>query len=329
MTTFQTDKTRALLAYLAVETRVHQRSELAQFLWPGYSEKSARNSLRQAIHRLRQLLDDTKADLPWLLLTRQTVQMNPDAPITVDATTFTRLLTECTAHTHAAIDTCAGCLARMRRATALYQGDFLDSFIVADSDPYEEWRRVVQEQLHIQMLDALSVLANAAETAGDGEEAIAMAQRQLVLEPWLEIAHRQIMRILAMRGQRVAAIAQYNRCRQALAEEFNVEPDGATLALYQQIENGEFDNAAQRPSELAKAGIHSGDSVACNLDNDNVIPRAPLQQRSAGTTNQRDSAVPATVMQVDSAPPLIICLLPPILLWAVLSTAIWWRPMRK
>ena len=81
LTDFQTDKTRALLAYLTLETQVHQRSELAQLLWPGYSEESARNSLRQSLFQLRQLLHDAEADPPWLLLTRQTVQINPAAPI--------------------------------------------------------------------------------------------------------------------------------------------------------------------------------------------------------------------------------------------------------
>ena len=53
-TDFQTNKSRALLVYLALEDRVHPRTELAQFLWPGYSEESARNSLRQSLHQLIQ-----------------------------------------------------------------------------------------------------------------------------------------------------------------------------------------------------------------------------------------------------------------------------------
>src|SRR3954453_8299007 len=87
LTAFQTDKTRALLAYLSIEGQVHQRTALAQFLWPGYSEESARSSLRQALHQLRQLLHDAEADPPWLLLTR--VQINPAARIKIDMTTFT------------------------------------------------------------------------------------------------------------------------------------------------------------------------------------------------------------------------------------------------
>lgn len=235
LTTFQTDKVRAMLIYLAIEGHAHQRSDLAQFLWPGYSEESAKNSLRQSLHRLRQLLHDAKATPPWLLITRQTVQMNPAAAVQIDAIRFRQLLTDCTTHHHAQLITCQPCLARLRQAVALYRGDFLSGFTLADSDPFEEWRWIVQEQLHLQALDALTHLANAAEHIGDDEGALQTAQKQLALEPWLEAAHRRIMRILARRGQRAAALAQYQRCRQVLLDELRIEPDVETLALYEQI----------------------------------------------------------------------------------------------
>src|SRR5438045_1661202 len=141
LTEFQTDKTRALLAYLAIEGQIHQRGELAQLLWTGYSEESARNSLRQSLFQLRHLLHDAEADPPWLLLTRQTVQINPAALVSLDVRTFRQLLAECAVHVHAELATCSPCLARLRQAVDLYHGDFLTGLTVADSDPFEEWRR--------------------------------------------------------------------------------------------------------------------------------------------------------------------------------------------
>ncbi|HMN29685.1 MAG TPA: BTAD domain-containing putative transcriptional regulator, partial [Caldilineaceae bacterium] len=257
LTLFPTDKTRALLAYLTIEGRVHQRSELASLLWPGYSEESARNSLRQSLHQLRLLLHDAEAGrlwgAPWLLLARQTVQINPAARISVDVTTFTKLLADSAAHAHADLATCASCLARLRQAVELYGGDFLAGIALVDSDPFEEWRRILQEQLHIQMLDALTQLADAAERSGDEEGALHAAQRQLALEPWFETAHRQVMRILAKRGQRAAAIAQYQRCRQVLAEELRGAPDAETTALYEQIQSGSFNKVTRWQDDQKEA----------------------------------------------------------------------------
>ncbi len=108
LTTFPTEKVRALLVYLAVERQGHQRSALAQLLWPGYTAESANTSLRQTLRRLRQLLgDDEEApgDTPWLLVTRQTVQFNPAAALSADVITFTELFAACAAHTHSHITT--------------------------------------------------------------------------------------------------------------------------------------------------------------------------------------------------------------------------------
>ncbi|MCL4860685.1 MAG: AAA family ATPase [Caldilineaceae bacterium] len=259
LTAFPTDKVQALLVYLVVEGQEYRRAELAQFLWPGYREESARHSLRQSLHRLRQLLPDAApggrppGGEPWLLLTRQTVQVNPAALVSSDVATFCALLAQVAAHAHPALAHCPPCLASLRQAVDLYGGDFLAGFTVADSAPFEEWRRVTQEQLHLQALDALTQLANAAESAGDDEGALWAAQRQLALEPWLESAHRQVMRLLAQRGQRAAAIAQYHRCRQVLAEELRVAPDAETSALYEQIQRGDPGKVARRQGDKGTA----------------------------------------------------------------------------
>ncbi|MFN8440640.1 MAG: BTAD domain-containing putative transcriptional regulator [Caldilineaceae bacterium] len=267
LTAFQTEKVRALLIYLAVEPQPHQRSALAQLLWPGYTAESANASLRQTLVRLRQLLDDhatTPSQTPWLLTTRQTVQINPTAAIEVDVTTFTRLFSTCATHAHSHIERCQPCLACLRQAVDLYQGDFLSGFTVADSNDFEEWRRIIQEQVHLQILDAFTHLAAAAESAGDDDAALQLAHRQLALEPWQESAHRCIMRVLAQRGQRSAALAQYNRCRQILAEEFGGKPEAETTALAEQIQRAGADKVVSRQDDkkIGRQEAHSSPLVS-------------------------------------------------------------------
>jgi len=58
------------------------------------------------------------------------------------------------------------------------------------------------------------------------------------LEPWQEEAHREIMRLLALSGQRTAALAQYEACQHSLVEELGVEPSAETRALYEGIRDG-------------------------------------------------------------------------------------------
>ncbi|MCB0126966.1 MAG: AAA family ATPase, partial [Caldilineaceae bacterium] len=145
-------------------------------------------------------------------------------------------------------------------------------------------------------------LAKGAEAAGDEEGVMQMAQRQLLLEPWLETAHRQLMRILAQRGQRAAAIAQYNRCRQVLAEEFNVEPETATLALYQQIVDGLL--IEQRSSDLAKTSVDSAADTLAEDDIKQAGPQPALRQTPASTAKPDSVPVPSAVSELDSILPL-------------------------
>ena len=61
---FESDKVRALLAYLVVEARDPQRREkLAGLLWSDWPEESARNNLRHTLAVLRKTIGDREASL--------------------------------------------------------------------------------------------------------------------------------------------------------------------------------------------------------------------------------------------------------------------------
>ena len=69
-------KVRALLAYLAVEARPHGRDALAELLWPEQPPAAARRSLRVALSTLRQALGEATAPVPFLIASRESVQVN-------------------------------------------------------------------------------------------------------------------------------------------------------------------------------------------------------------------------------------------------------------
>src|SRR5512136_2797165 len=74
---FESDKTRALLAYLAVEAdHPHRRDALIGLLWPNEPEQTARHNLRQTIYSLRQTIGDSAAQPPYLLVARDEIQFN-------------------------------------------------------------------------------------------------------------------------------------------------------------------------------------------------------------------------------------------------------------
>jgi predicted ATPase/DNA-binding SARP family transcriptional activator len=233
---FAYNKARALLAYLAVKAdRPHQRDALVGLLWPELSDTAARSNLRQALANLREAIGDASATPPFLHITRDIIQFNPTSNYDLDVATFGALLTACKTHTHRHLERCRSCAARMEQAIALYHGDFLAEFSVGGSAPFEEWQLRQRERLHRQALDVLAHLADYFERRGEDELGRRYAQRQIELEPWREEAHRQLMRLLAHGGQRSAALAQYETCRRILARDLGVEPEAATIGLYERI----------------------------------------------------------------------------------------------
>ncbi len=236
-------KSRALLAYLAGEAgRPHQRSALATLLRGEHPEEAARLSLRVALSSLRDALAPLQSGQghPALLeITPQSVQLNPVPELCwVDAGEFDARLAASTSHAHPAITRCPACLHHLTEAVALYRGDFVTDLAVDDGPAFEEWRLLCQERYHRQAIGALEQIAQHYLALNAFPEAQRHARQLLTLEPWHETAHRQLMRALALDGQRNAALLQYAACRRALADELGAEPEPETTALWSRIRDG-------------------------------------------------------------------------------------------
>jgi DNA-binding SARP family transcriptional activator len=233
ITGFESDKVRALLAYLAAESeRPHRREALAGLLWPDCSEQSARASLRRALANLRQVIDEACADPPCLSIDRQTICFNPQSDVWVDVTAFLELLESQPAPRDA--------LEQMESAVEIYRGRFLEEFFIPNSSPFEEWALLHRERLHRQMVSILQKLAVYHEGQNEQEKALRYTWSLVELDPWREESQRRLMRLLAASGQRGAALAQYDACRLSLAKELGVEPAPETTLLYRHIRDGDL-----------------------------------------------------------------------------------------
>lgn len=256
-------KAEALLVYLASTQRPHSRDALADLLWDERSQAQAQNNLRVLLSSLRQRLG------PHLLITRQTVALNLEAAHWLDAA-------EMQAHLAAVRQYGASrdAAVHLEQAVSLYRGDFLEGVFWRDCQRFEEWVVVERERLQRLVLEALEALAVFHLHRQEYDRGIAHATRLLALDPLRESAHRQMMRLLARQGQRGAALAQYETCRQTLADELGLEPAVETTALYQRLwaaRTGpahnlplQFTPLVGRAEELAAISEHL-DDPACRL----------------------------------------------------------------
>lgn len=236
---FETNKVRALLAFLMVEAdRPHNRETLAALLWSDWPAAAARNNLRQTLYRLRQVIGDEEAEPPFLSVTVNEIQFNTNSDHWLDVAAFNALLATSQKHHPQGISLCEECVGRLRSAISLYQGDFLAGFSLSDCPQFDWWLLRKQEEHHRKTLAALSRSGKFYALRRNYVQAAELAQKEIELEPWRESAHRRLMRALALSGQRTQALRQYQLCRKILSKDLGIEPSPETQRLYDQIRSG-------------------------------------------------------------------------------------------
>jgi predicted ATPase/DNA-binding SARP family transcriptional activator len=241
VTGFAHKKSLALLCHLAVTGRPHTREALAGLLWGQATEANARAGLRKVLADLRRLVGS------HVIVTRQQVAFDRERPYWLDVEVFERgdEIIKARERDGALTD---GDAAALAASVELYQGGFLEGFYVRRAPAFEDWGLLRRERLRLLALRMLHTLAAHYAARGAYAQAITYVGRVLELEPVQEEAHRQMMSLLALTGQRGAALRQYNVCRRILADELGVEPKDETTALGKRIrDGGELDTRAPSP----------------------------------------------------------------------------------
>jgi DNA-binding SARP family transcriptional activator/tetratricopeptide (TPR) repeat protein len=197
---------RALLGWLALHPGTHARSTVAARLWPDVRDTSARKSLRTALSSLRTAVGPAARQA--LVATRETVGLAGEPEVWVDARSCEALIAE----------------GRHEDALELCHGELLPGF---DDD----WVLVLRDEHRRRRGAALQALEEAAERAGDHHRAVRMARSRAALDPFDELAHRDLMRRLAAAGDRAGALIAYERLAERLRRELAVAPSGETRRL--------------------------------------------------------------------------------------------------
>jgi predicted ATPase/DNA-binding SARP family transcriptional activator len=230
VTGFRSSKAQALLYHLVATRRTHARTVLAALFWGDVAEVHARRSLTATLSNLRHLVGDQ------LVITRETVAFHFGRTTWLDVAEFETGIA-------------AESLPEARQAVLLYRGDFLEGFYIHNAPDFEQWVLMERARLRANMLQGLERLADLEAAQGNLAGAIECLRRALSLEPWREEAHRRLMLFLVQNGQRSAALAQFDLCRQSLAAELEVEPDPDTVALVEQIRAGKIGKVAGEPAD--------------------------------------------------------------------------------
>ena len=253
---FATDKVRALLAYLVIEADMpHSRDQLIGIFWPERPTEAAKASLRSALTNLRHALGENTDESPLFEITRETVRFTCPPSCWVDVAAFEQQIAEADyALNHSGDIQLA--VNNLQSAVTLYFGDFLAGFALKDCPEFDNWEYFVRERLRRKATMALGLLAEHYESRCEYEQAIGYARKHLTIEPWQEQAHQQLMRLLALNGQRTEALEQYSICCEWLRNELDVTPSEETFRLYEQIRDGILTPLPEEKSHFHKLPVY-------------------------------------------------------------------------
>lgn len=268
VTRFQTQKTAALLAFLAYHRRrSHPREALIELLWPGCEPDAGRNSLRQALSSLRRQLEPPGVPAGAVIIAnRGSVELNPQT-VTTDVAELETALE--------AAGRAGGGSAEAReleRAVGLYRGDLLPGI-------YQDWVAAERERLRAAFLKALRGLVAHLSGLRDFARAAEFARRAAAADPVNEEARRDLMRALAAAGQPGEALRQFRELERALELDIGAVPQAATRELAREIER------------RAARGVAPG-----------AVP-PPLPSPAAPAPKPEIAAGIVTLLLADAAPP--------------------------
>lgn len=211
-------QSRDLLFCLLQHPQGLRKEQIGQILWPDHSPHKLDGIFRSTLYRLRRTLFGQS-----VLFEDGLYRFNWTSQCWFDVEAFEGLLDQSAQSTSP-----EEALAFLEEALKLYRGDYLEG-------NYSDWPVLERERLRDRHLSTLQSAAQLNASLGKLDGAVELYQRLLTLDPYRESAHRELMRCYHRRGDRAAAIRQYQACTQILREDLGLSPSPETEAVYLEV----------------------------------------------------------------------------------------------
>jgi two-component SAPR family response regulator len=224
-------KAKELFFYLLCHASV-TKAQIGLELWPDASPEQLRNYFHRAMHYVRKALGHAE----WIRFEDETYTFDPQTNYWCDLREFEASVKEAQRVCRAGLaqaETRVRAIQCLEAAVKLWQGDFLDDLDAG------EWAILKRESLHQTFLQALLDLGALYLAEARYADAVAIYQRALSLDNYLEIAHRELMRAYARQGDAARAARHFEELRRLMRAEFGAEPAAETRLLYERLKRGD------------------------------------------------------------------------------------------
>ena len=165
-------KTQELIAFLALCAEMPPtRDRIINLFWGDRFTDQARQSLGQAIAKIRKLLPSDKHDI--LSVDQDRIGLNPEC-VQVDVDTLSRLANDETPDA-------------VLEAVELLRGPLLDGLYGQQAE-FEDWISSERQRVNELVIKVLERAAGIHQRNGDTEAALGIARRVARLNPWSDAA---------------------------------------------------------------------------------------------------------------------------------------------
>jgi DNA-binding SARP family transcriptional activator len=233
MQAIKSRKVQELLSYLLLyRDHPQSRESLSEILWRDQLPAKSKKCLRQTLWLLQSFLrQPADSNGPDLLVDHEWIQINPSIDFRIDTVRFEQIYNSVIGKRVQELT--RGDYKLIQKAIQLYKGDLLEGW-------YPDWCLMERERFAIIYLMLLDKLVQYCEIHQDYVSGLIYAAKILRHDHAYERAHRQMMRLYFLMGDRTQALRQYRRCIVALRNELDVDPSGETVQLYETIRSDTF-----------------------------------------------------------------------------------------
>ena len=214
-----------LLAYLIYyRRRAISQEELVNLLWHKEGGNPS-GALKTTLHRVRTVLDRLSPSVGHDLISYKngSYTWNPEMEVELDIDAFEQLCKDGIAAYNE-----QNRFEMLMKAVELYHGDFLEKL---SSEPWVVPILAYHHNLYVRaVMELLPVL----EFSGRRDEAVALCENAVRLEPYHEELHQILIRNLIEMGQQKRAATVYEEFSRLLLDDFGTMPGEDTRNLYRQ-----------------------------------------------------------------------------------------------
>ena len=256
---FNLRKVEGLFIYLAVVGKPFPRETLIALFYPELERERAQANFRRTLSVLKSAIG-----IEWLLIDDGGIAVPRREGLRIDVTEFRRLSKDY-----------AGEPSRLPDAAGLYRGEFLSGFSLQGCPDFDEWCFFEREGLEREYASVLRRLVAYHTATGEFAQGIEYGRTWVSLDPLDEEAHRDLMRLYALSGERSAALRQYEQCRSAIGRGLGREPGEETKAVRDEISSGRLTPAPTggQPPPPDVPEVHKRPAESAAAEHPNNLPQ--------------------------------------------------------